>query len=239
MPFTYRTLHKVTRENYPNESPAEWGNGATVDRLLVLYFQQLDRTSRPQEAAALIQWLSVQQLRQGALYNSSGGSFKNAIADYSLTSALNEITEESAFSRSGELTRELRRTQVAADFNVARRASFSIWTDGLIAAANTVAELPPVVPALVAYSIDGADWEQVTGTVTVDAGVEVRFQAVASIYNTVQWEGPGGNISGATSPILTLDAVTPTNDGNYFAKFTNPQGTTNSPVVTLAVTPAP
>jgi hypothetical protein len=78
---------------------------------------------------------------------------------------------------------------------------------------------------------------------TGNAGGSVTFRVAANGAPTLQyqWSGPGGVISGATNPTVTLNNLnlsgTPPNGGpgNYFCTITNLYGVTNSANAALAV----
>ena len=52
---------------------------------------------------------------------------------------------------------------------------------------------------------------------------------------TYQWHKDGSAIEGATSPTLALNAMSPSDTGDYTVRVTNTGGQTESAVVTVAV----
>ena len=72
---------------------------------------------------------------------------------------------------------------------------------------------------------------------TVNAGANVTFNVVVAGVSpfSYQWQFNGQNISGATSPTLTLNAVTAANSGGYSVVVWNAYGSVTSATASLAV----
>ncbi len=83
--------------------------------------------------------------------------------------------------------------------------------------------------------------------VTVNVGETATFSVMAAGPAPLeyQWHLNGGELAGATTSVLALDNVQPTNAGTYHVVVSNPYGSTNSGGATLTVvvpppcTPAP
>ncbi|MGH9830972.1 MAG: immunoglobulin domain-containing protein, partial [Blastocatellia bacterium] len=105
-----------------------------------------------------------------------------------------------------------------------------------------VASLPATLTVNVAPAITGSPMNQ-----TVCSSGSVSFTAAASgtPAPTVQWQvsnngGPFANVQGATSTTLTLNSVSPAQNGNtYQAVFANGCNTATSSEATLTVNVAP
>ncbi len=80
--------------------------------------------------------------------------------------------------------------------------------------------------------------QPVSQTVTVGANVTFTVGATGTAPLSYQWRFNSVNISGATSSVLTLNAVTTANAGSYSALVSNSAGSATSAAASLTVNPA-
>ena len=93
--------------------------------------------------------------------------------------------------------------------------------------AEIIVLLPPVITRLTESMI-----------LAPGESVKLSVTAVGDEPLTYQWHKDGSAIEGATSPTLALNAMSPSDTGDYTVRVTNTGGQTESAVVTVAVVQA-
>jgi len=108
-------------------------------------------------------------------------------------------------------------------------ADHGLGVDDLTVVFNNASN-PPVAPFILA--------QPVSRTATVGATVTFMVSASGNPAPSYQWQFNGVDLTGATTPMLTLNNVTTNQTGEYRVVISNAAGFTNSAPATLSVFPA-